>query len=85
MLHSLSTIPGCRPAEAGEFTRRAFDNGRLDLTQVEGLRDLINAETESQRKLALKAAEVRVTLRPSLGCVATQRAALLEVDAFQGS
>ncbi|KAF8826351.1 hypothetical protein HHX47_DHR5000394 [Lentinula edodes] len=46
----------CRPAEAGEFTRRAFQGGRLDLTQVEGLKDLIDAETEIQRRIALQAA-----------------------------
>ncbi|TFY59822.1 hypothetical protein EVJ58_g5531 [Rhodofomes roseus] len=56
VLAALSRIPACRPAEAGEFTRRAFKGGRLDLTQVEGLKDLINAETESQRKAALIAA-----------------------------
>lgn len=44
---------GLRLAEPGEFTRRALENGRLDLTQVEGLSDLIEAETESQRKQAL--------------------------------
>jgi tRNA modification GTPase len=43
-----------RPAEAGEFTRRALDNGRLDLAQVEGLADLIDAETEYQRKQAMR-------------------------------
>ncbi len=43
-----------RPAEAGEFTRRALENGKLDLAQVEGLADLIDAETESQRKQALR-------------------------------
>lgn len=56
ILHSLSRITGCRPAEPGEFTRRAFESGRLDLTQVEGLKDLIDAETSVQRKLALRAA-----------------------------
>ncbi|KAG8970369.1 mitochondrial splicing system protein, partial [Tulasnella sp. 427] len=56
VLHSLSRISGCRPAEPGEFTRRAFESGRLDLTQVEGLKDLIDAETSVQRKLALRAA-----------------------------
>lgn len=45
---------GCRPAEAGEFTRRAYMNGRLDLAEIEGLGDLLEAETEAQRKLALK-------------------------------
>lgn len=48
---------GVRPAEAGEFTRRAFLNGRLDLTQVEGLSDLIEAETEAQRRQALRQAD----------------------------
>ena len=42
-----------RPAEAGEFTRRAFQNGKLDLTEAEGLADLIDAETEAQRRQAL--------------------------------
>ncbi|KAG8960218.1 mitochondrial splicing system protein [Tulasnella sp. 408] len=56
ILHSLSRITGCRPADPGEFTRRAFESGRLDLTQVEGLKDLIDAETSVQRKLALRAA-----------------------------
>lgn len=44
---------GLRPAEPGEFTRRAFENGRIDLTQAEALADLIAAETESQRDQAL--------------------------------
>ena len=52
-LELLSQIPGFRAAEAGEFTRRAFENGKMDLTQVEGLADLIEAETEMQRRLAL--------------------------------
>ncbi|MBT5050308.1 MAG: tRNA uridine-5-carboxymethylaminomethyl(34) synthesis GTPase MnmE, partial [Rhodospirillaceae bacterium] len=43
-----------RIAEPGEFTRRAFDNGKLDLTEVEGLADLVAAETEAQRKQALR-------------------------------
>ncbi|KAG8886501.1 mitochondrial splicing system protein [Tulasnella sp. 331] len=54
---ALSRIPGCRPAERGEFTRRAFEAGRMDFTQVEGLRDLIEAETSVQRKLALHATQ----------------------------
>ena len=41
-------------AEPGEFTRRALENGRLDMTQVEGLADLIDAETEAQRRQALR-------------------------------
>jgi tRNA modification GTPase len=51
---TLSRVPGLRPAEAGEFTRRAFENGKLDLTAVEGLADLVLAETESQRRLAFR-------------------------------
>ncbi|HEY9022575.1 MAG TPA: tRNA uridine-5-carboxymethylaminomethyl(34) synthesis GTPase MnmE [Paracoccaceae bacterium] len=54
VLRVLSTIPGLRAAEAGEFTRRALENGRLDLAQVEGLADLIDAETEAQRRQALR-------------------------------
>lgn len=44
---------GVRPAEPGEFTKRAFDNGKMDLTEVEGLADLIDAQTQSQRRQAL--------------------------------
>ena len=53
VLTTLSRIPGLRPAAAGEFTRRALENGRLDLAQVEGLADVIDAETEAQRQRAL--------------------------------
>lgn len=56
LLRALSRIDGLRPAEPGEFTRRAFDNGKLDLTQAEGLADLIDAETEAQRRQALRQA-----------------------------
>ena len=59
ILAALARLPFCRPAEPGEFTRRAFEGGRLDLTQVEGLKDLIDSETETQRKLALRVAGVR--------------------------
>jgi tRNA modification GTPase len=51
---ALTRMPGLRPAEPGEFTRRALMNGRLDLAQVEGLGDLIEAETEAQRRAALR-------------------------------
>jgi len=51
---ALSRIEGLRPAEAGEFTRRAFENGKLDLTAVEGLADLVGAETEGQRRQAFR-------------------------------
>ncbi len=57
VLRALEAIVGLRPAEPGEFTRRAFENGRIDLTEAEGLADLIEAETESQRKAALAVAE----------------------------
>jgi tRNA modification GTPase len=53
VLRALSSIENCRPAEAGEFTRRAFLNGRMDLSQVEGLADIIDAETEAQRRQAM--------------------------------
>lgn len=57
LLDALGALPGFRPAESGEFTRRAFSNERMDLTQVEGLADLINAETEAQRRQALRQAD----------------------------
>jgi tRNA modification GTPase len=57
LLGALAGIDGLRQAEPGEFTRRAFENGRIDLTEAEGLADLIEAETESQRKAALALAE----------------------------
>ncbi|WP_404288374.1 tRNA uridine-5-carboxymethylaminomethyl(34) synthesis GTPase MnmE [Microvirga sp. RSM25] len=53
VLRALGGIDNCRPAEAGEFTRRAFLNGRMDLAQVEGLADIIDAETEAQRRQAM--------------------------------
>ena len=54
MLAALSKIPGLSPAEPGEFTRRAVENGKLDLTQAEALADLIDAQTDAQRKQALR-------------------------------
>ena len=54
VLSALARIEGLRPAEAGEFTRRAFENGKLDLTAVEGLADLVMAETEGQRRQAFR-------------------------------
>jgi tRNA modification GTPase len=65
----LSKLPGFRPAEAGEFTRRAFQNGKLDLTAVEGLADLVFAETEAQRAQAMRQA-VRRARRPRRGLAA---------------
>jgi tRNA modification GTPase len=60
VLRVLAQFDGCRPAEPGEFTRRAFLNGRMDLSRVEGLADLIDAETEAQRRQALQQLEGRL-------------------------
>lgn len=54
---ALAGVDGLREAQPGEFTRRAFENGRIDLTEAEGLADLLEAETQSQRKAALLVAE----------------------------
>ncbi|XP_005409728.2 PREDICTED: tRNA modification GTPase GTPBP3, mitochondrial [Chinchilla lanigera] len=54
VLQALGGVPGLRPAQAGEFTRRAFAHGKLSLPEVEGLADLIHAETEAQRRQALR-------------------------------
>ncbi len=54
VLAELSLIDGFRPADRGEFTRRAVENGKMDLTAAEGLADLVDAETEQQRKQALR-------------------------------
>src|SRR5712672_2809922 len=54
LLVALGKLEGLRPAEAGEFTRRAFENGRMDLTAVEGLADLVAAETQAQRRQAFR-------------------------------
>ena len=53
LFDALAALSGLRPAEPGEFTRRAFEAGRLDLTQAEGIADLVAAETEAQRRQAL--------------------------------
>lgn len=57
VLNALGALPGLRMAEPGEFTRRAFSNGKLDLAQAEGLVDLLAAETEAQRRQALRQTE----------------------------
>ena len=57
LLGVMTSLPGMRMAEPGEFTRRALANGRIDLTEAEGLADLLEAETESQRRAALLMAE----------------------------
>ncbi|WP_407186442.1 tRNA uridine-5-carboxymethylaminomethyl(34) synthesis GTPase MnmE [Bradyrhizobium centrosematis] len=54
LLAAISLIPNTRAAEPGEFTRRAFENGKLDLTEAEGLDDLIHADTDRQRRQALR-------------------------------
>lgn len=53
VLEALSQMDGCRIAEPGEFTRRAFEAGKIDLTQVEGIADLVDADTDAQRVQAL--------------------------------
>ncbi|MGL4540993.1 MAG: tRNA uridine-5-carboxymethylaminomethyl(34) synthesis GTPase MnmE [Polymorphobacter sp.] len=60
LLDVLDRLPGLRLAEPGEFTRRGFENGRIDLSQSEGLADLVNAETEVQRRIALDQAGGRL-------------------------
>lgn len=56
-LAALAALPGLRAAKAGEFTRRAFENGRIDLAEAEGLADLLSAETEAQRRNAVALAD----------------------------
>ena len=57
MLEVIAGFEGVRHAEAGEFTRRAFLNGKVDLVETEALADLVNAETEAQRRFAIRNAE----------------------------
>ena len=77
LIATLGRMPGLRLAEPGEFTRRAFDAGKLDLAQVEGLADLIAAETEAQRRQA------RRQLDGALGALAeTWRARLTRMLAY---
>jgi tRNA modification GTPase len=73
---ALARLPGLRPARQGEFTRRAFENGRIDLAEAEGLADLLAAETEAQRRNALALAGGAL----SRDCERWQRA-LLDVSA----
>jgi tRNA modification GTPase len=54
LLAALSALANMRPADPGEFTRRAFENGKIDLTEAEGLDDLIHADTDRQRRQALR-------------------------------
>jgi len=62
---ALAALPGLRAAQPGEFTRRAFANGRMDLAQAEGLADLLSAETELQRRQAMALAEGRLSQQVS--------------------
>ncbi len=66
VLDALGTFDDLRPAEPGEFTRRAFEAGKMDLTAVEGLADLIDAETEAQRRQALRQMEGALAGRVAL-------------------
>lgn len=77
IISALGRIPELRPAVHGEFTRRAFDNGRIDLNAVEGLSDLLAAETQHQRRSALAMAEGHFSRR-----VEEWRRRLLELSAM---
>ncbi|WP_371060893.1 tRNA uridine-5-carboxymethylaminomethyl(34) synthesis GTPase MnmE [Rhodosalinus sp. 5P4] len=77
VLTCLGDLPGCRSADPGEFTRRAMENGRLDLTQVEALADLIEAETEVQRRQAQRALSGALGARVASWRVDLVRAAAL--------
>ena len=78
VLEALGNIPGCRLAEPGEFARRAFDNGKLDLVEIEALADLVDAETEAQRRLALRSGGVLSTLYEGWRSKLIEIAALVE-------
>lgn len=86
VLGGLAAVEGLRPAKPGEFTRRALENGRIDLIEAEGLADLIEAETESQRRAALIMAEgalsrqIRGWQKRLLGLSARAEAAIDYVD-----
>jgi tRNA modification GTPase len=77
VLAAIGRIEGLRPAQAGEFIRRAFENGRADLSAVEGVADLIAAETEAQRAQALRQARGALA-----GAVEAWRQALIEAMAL---
>ena len=81
VLAVLSRLPGYRLAEPGEYTKRAFENGRMDLTAVEGLSDLIRAETEAQRRQAVGQAEGAMKqLYESWASRITHARAMVEAD-----
>jgi tRNA modification GTPase len=77
LVRALASFPDVRPAEPGEFTRRAFENGKLDLTEVEGLADLIDAQTDAQRRQALRQLEGSLSAQAE-----TWRAQVLEASAL---
>ena len=81
LVRALALIPGLRPAEPGEFAWRAFMNGKIDLSEVEGLADLVEAETEAQRRQAQRIAggalsreceAIRARLLEAMAAVETQ-------------
>jgi len=82
VLSALSGLPGWRPARPGEFSRRAFHHGKLDLSQLEGLADLLRAETEGERCAALIQAQgglaraARGWRDEALGCLAHAEAGI---------
>lgn len=76
VLDALATIPNCRMAEPGEFARRAFDHGKLNLVEVESLADLVDAETDAQRAFALESGGQIATLYDDW------RARLIEIAAL---
>ena len=76
LIAALVALPGLRTAEPGEFTRRALANGRIDLTQAEGLAELLEAESEAQRISALRRSEGQLRRQ-----IERWRAVLLELSA----
>ena len=81
VIRALALVPGLRPAEPGEFAWRAFMNGKIDLSEVEGLADLVEAETEAQRRQAQRIAggalgreceAIRASLLEAMAAVETQ-------------
>ena len=83
LLKGLGEINGVRAAEAGEFTRRAFLNGKMDLVQAEALGDLIEAETEEQRRMAMRAADGHVSRQYEewrAGIMRIQAAIVADID-----
>ena len=82
IIRVLTAFPGCRPAAPGDFSRRAVLNGRMDLTEAEGIADLIEAETEAQRRQALRqldgalGRQVAAWRAEAIDCLAATEAAL---------